>query len=119
MHQPANYVALPLPVRAAIVYLGGRCDLACALQRVAGTNSLSEAIVSAVIVILGLVFFGGVVVFSFMGMMVVTKDARPPRVREIKRAPRSSPMSRIHEFADLCTVTSTDVAGLRRGRLGL
>ena len=90
------------------------------MQCIAGINFLTEAIVNEVILVLGLMFFGGIVVFGFIGMRAMAKDSMPPRVREIKRAPMSSPMGRVREFADLCTETCTDVAGLRRrGRLGL
>ena len=58
------------------------------------------------------------VICGFMVIMVEAKDAAPPRVRVTKRAHLSSPISRIADFAELCTETSTDVAGLRRGRLG-
>ena len=90
------------------------------MQCIAGINFLTEAIVNEVILVLGLMFFGGIVVFGFIGIRLMAKEASPPRVREIKRAPMSSPMGRIPEFAELCTETCTDVAGLRRrGRLGL
>ena len=69
--------------------------------------------------VLALVFLAAAILW-FLAIVFNAKEARPPPVREIKRPPPSSPISRITEFADLCcTETSTDVVRLRRGRLGL
>jgi len=62
----------------------------------------------------------GTAILGVLVILVEAREAAPPRrVLHGKQAPlRSAILGRIGEF-DLCTETSTDVAGMRRGRPGL
>lgn len=118
MAKPAKYVSgwrlldPPIAIFRRSVWSGTRHAMYC------GISFLTEVTVINFPLILALVLVATAILW-FLAIMFEAKEARPPCFRGTKRPHPSSPISRIGEFAELCTETSTDVAGWRRGRLGL